>query len=79
MEKNIEENIDSCKDVISLITTDLIKEAIKKLKCDKSDVSGDFTSDCLKGAPDIFLAQPSKLFQPFSVMTILDMICLCVL
>ena len=39
---------------VALITADLVKAAVKKLKPDKSDVAGSFTSDCLKAAPDIF-------------------------
>ena len=35
------------------------------LKPDKSDVSGLFTSDCLKAAPDIFYTQLAKLFRSF--------------
>ena len=64
---NIDENIDSSKEVASLITSELVKEAIKRLKCDKSDVSGQFTSDCLKAAPDIFLLQLSRLFSAFLI------------
>ena len=39
---------------IGLVTADLVRLGIKKLKPDKADVSGDFTSDCLRAAPDIF-------------------------
>ena len=42
------------KATVALVTADLVKQAVKKLKPDKSDVSGNFTSDCLKSAPDIF-------------------------
>ena len=36
---------------MSLFTADLVKTAIKKLKPDKSDVTGNLTPDCLKTAP----------------------------
>ena len=48
---------------ISLFTPDLVKTAVKKLKPDKCDVTGNFTSDCLKAAPDIFYEKLSSLFQ----------------
>ena len=50
---------------ISLFNGDLVKEAIKKLKTDKSDVSGDFTSDCLKGAPFAIHEHLAALFRTF--------------
>ena len=53
---------DSMKD-LNLFTADLVKSAVKKLKADKSDVSGQFTSDCLKAAPDIFFDKLASLFR----------------
>ena len=43
----------------------MVKAAIKKLKNDKSDVSGNFTSDCLKAAPDTFHHQLAAVFRSF--------------
>ena len=48
-----------------MITADLVKTAVKKLKPDKSDVSGNFTSDCLKAAPSIFFEKLSALFRAY--------------
>ena len=48
---------------LNLFTADLAKSALKKLKPDKSDVSGQFTSDCLKAAPDIFFDKLASLFR----------------
>lgn len=50
---------------INLFDEHLIKAAVKKLKTDKVDVSGQFTSDCLKSAPDIFFSQLATLFRSF--------------
>ena len=51
---SVTENIDNSKETIGFFSPDLVKAAIKKLKTDRSDVSGNFTSDCLKSAPPIF-------------------------
>ena len=51
------------KACIDLITAGLIKLAVKKLKPDKADVSGDFTSDCPKAAPDLFCERLAILFK----------------
>ena len=48
---------------IDLVTANLVKLAVKKLKPEKSDVSGQFTSDCLKAAPDIFYERLALLFR----------------
>ena len=63
--KKIADRPENSKEVIELITPDLVKAAIKKLKSDKSDVSGCFTSDCLKSAPDIFHGQLAAVFRAF--------------
>ena len=47
----------------SLFTGELVKSAVSKLKPDKSDVSGMFTSDCLRVAPDIFFEKLAHLFR----------------
>ena len=60
---SISNNIDQSKDIIKLFNGDLVKAAIKKLKNDKSDVHGNFTSDCLKAAPDIFHDLLAKIFR----------------
>ena len=38
------------KECTKLFTAELVKSAVKKLKADKADVTGQFTSDCLKSA-----------------------------
>ena len=60
-------DIEKSKTTIDLISADVVKAAIKKLKSDKSDVSGSFTSDCLKAAPDILHEQLAALFRSFLV------------
>ena len=60
---NVAKNPSDANDTISLFTADLVKTAVKKLKADKSDVTGSFTSDCLKAAPDIFFQKLSSLFK----------------
>ena len=59
----VAENAAAAKATISLFTADLVKTAVKKLKPDKSDVTGNFTSDCLKAAPEIFFENLSELFK----------------
>ena len=54
---------DEAKATLALVTADLVKTAVKKLKPDKADVSGNFTSDCLKSAPDIFFEKLSSIFR----------------
>ena len=49
-------NTSEAKETISLFSADLMKSAVKKLKPDKSDVTGNFTYDCLKNAPDIYIS-----------------------
>ena len=61
-------------ETINLFNADLVKAHVKKLKVDKSDVSGQFTSDCLKSAPSIFFSKLSSLFRFFYHMGISAMI-----
>ena len=42
-----------------------MKLAISRLKTGKGDVSGQFTSDCFKAAPEIFSIKLSNLFKEF--------------
>ena len=62
---SVADNTEKSKETIDLITPELVKAAIKKLKSDKSDVSGSFTSDCLKSAPAIFHEQLAVVFRAF--------------
>ena len=56
------DNPSEASETIRLVNIDLVKAAVKKMKTDKSDVTEDFTSDCLKNAPDIFYEQLAALF-----------------
>ena len=58
-------NKNESMEIIKLFDHNLVKAAIKKLKTDKSDVSGQFTSDCLKSAPEVFFSQLASLFRSF--------------
>ena len=62
IDDDITDNLQESKYTVNLLSADIVKAAIKKLKADKSDVSGDFTSDCLKAAPDSFHFQLASLF-----------------
>ena len=64
---DIADNIQSSIDTVNILDADLVKAATKKLKADKSDVSNDFTSDCLKAAPDSFFVQLAALFRTFLI------------
>ena len=59
----VTEDTTTANNTTSLFTDDLVKMAVKKLKPDKSDVTGTFTSDCLKSAPNLFFERLSELFQ----------------
>ena len=63
IKNKVETEKHEAKAAINLVTADLVKLAVKKLKADKVDVSGDFTSDCLKAAPDIFYEKLASLFR----------------
>ena len=62
---SVADNVENSTETDKLFSADVVKAAIKKLKNDKSDVSGTFTSDCLKSAPALFHDHLSKLFQAF--------------
>ena len=53
----------SAKDEIAKVTGEVVKEAILKLKPQKSDVSGSFVSDALKYAPDLLFYQLASVFR----------------
>ena len=55
---------ENSKEVIELITPDLVKSAIRKLKSDKSDVRGCFTSDRLKSGPACCIVPSISLSWP---------------
>ena len=61
----VENEAVEAKNTIALITADLVKTAVKKLKPDQSAVSGNFSSDCLKAAPSIFFEKLSALFRAY--------------
>ena len=60
---NVASNSSESLDIIDLFDAELVRAAIKKIKPDKSDVSGLFTSDCLKSAPEIFFTHLASLFR----------------
>ena len=49
------------------MTKDLIREAIKKVKPDKSDPVFDYSSDCLKNAPEILLEHIVTIIRCFLI------------
>ena len=63
MNDKLANNTDDAKNTINLFTPDLIKTAVKKLKPDKSDVTGNYTSDCLKAAPNVFFEKLATVFK----------------
>ena len=50
-----------------LITPDVIKQAVNKLKPGKSDVSGEYTSDALINAPESMFTILASLFRTFFI------------
>ena len=56
----------SLKDIVK-ITPALIKEAVARIKNNKSDPVFDFTSNCLKNTPSILFDQLSSLFRYYLI------------
>ena len=53
----------AAKDEVSKVTGVIIKEAVSKLKPDKTDVSGSYVSNALKNAPDLLYDQLATIFR----------------
>ena len=66
--KHLNTKID-CESVtkVEQITPILVKEAIRKLKNDKTDPLYHFNSDCIKNAPPILCELLEKLFKMYSI------------
>ena len=45
------------------MTGSIVKEAVSKLKAQKTDVSGSYVSDGLKNAPDMLYDQLASMFR----------------
>ena len=54
-------------DEVNRINGDIVKEAVTKMKPDKLDVSGGFTSDCFLHAPDILFDLLALIFKSWMV------------
>ena len=52
---------------VQKVTPDVIKEAVKHLKDGKSDPSHQFSSDCIKNAPDIMFKLLSFVVKSFLI------------
>ena len=57
-------SVESSEEVMR-VTPDLIKEAVKKVKPNKSDPMYAFTSDCLKNAPDSLFTHLSNVLRSY--------------
>ena len=53
----------AAKDEVSKVTGAAVKEAVAKLKPNKTDVSGSFVSDALKNAPDLLHNLLATIFR----------------
>ena len=51
------------KEEVTKVTGGIVKEAVAKLKPNKTDVSGSYVSDALKNAPDLFYDQLASIFR----------------
>ena len=49
------------------VTPDIIKDAVKHIKSNKSDPVFDFTSDCLKNAPNTLYLHLSNIIKSFLI------------
>ena len=65
--EGIQNNINDSLYYINLMTSDLVRRAISRLKNDKSDESGLFTSDCIKAAPKEFSEVLANLFRNYLI------------
>ena len=64
MKGKLEEMISlASKSEVKKVTGKVVKEAVSKLKAQKSDVSGSFVSDALKNAPDLLFDQLATMFR----------------
>ena len=54
-------------DDVEKVTANKLKEATKNLKADKIDPQFNFTSDCLKNAPDVFFQHLETILRSFLV------------
>ena len=52
---------------VSKVTGIVVKQAVTKMKANKTDVSGSFVSDALKHAPDLFHCQLATVFRSWLV------------
>ena len=68
IEKEVQSRVNQShvKDV-EKVTPDLVKEAVKHLKNNKSDPNYSFSSDCIKNAPDSLYQHLSVVLQSFLV------------
>ena len=57
----------NCKEEIKKITPDIIKEAVSRIRPQKSDPVFNFTSDCLKNAPQSLYAHISNIIKNFLI------------
>ena len=51
------------KEEVTKVTGGIVKEAVAKLKPNKTDVSGSYVSDALKNAPDLLYDQLASVFR----------------
>ena len=51
------------KEDVEKLTGEIVKEAVSRLKPQKTDVSGSFVSDALKNAPDLLYEQLASMFR----------------
>ena len=58
---------DKCCEEVERVTPSLVKEAVKHIKPNKSDPVFDFTSDCIKNAPDSLFQHFSEIIRSFLI------------
>jgi hypothetical protein len=52
---------------VEKVTSDAVKTAASRMKSRKSNVSGSFTSDCLRNGPDILFEMLASVFRGWLV------------
>ena len=61
---------------VEKVTPELVKEAVKHIKSDKSDPVYDFTSDCIKKAPNVLYSHLSDIIKSFLIHSHVSLILL---
>ena len=72
IEELIRCNIHSSLAEVNRITPAIVKEASTMIKCGKNDVSGEYTSDVFKFAPDLLFEHLAEVFKSCAIVLYME-------